>query len=263
MSRLSRYLASTAMFLVANHVVNLSAQTPGPLARPHLSASSLPAHVSGLAPALGNRLVRPGKERMVITGVLRQGVGEFPLTLIWELPGKFRLEMRDPQPRTIVSDGQQHRVAGGAITDQDQQRMESLVGDTAESFLFQVRGGVGTRLLGRRFRTDDGRRPNYQGPLFDIFVIGGPALVRTDRVPRQKMFYFDSRTGLLQSVRYMILKQGSQVVVQTQFSEWRLVDGQFVPGLIARREGTENVFSYRVMTAAFGPQVSDNTFSVP
>jgi len=226
-------------------------------ARVYVPKGSIPVHLDHFLNSAGDRFGRPGRERMTLTGTIADGRNSGRATLVWEHPGLFRLESGS---RVATFDGQTHKTNGGSLSEAEQDQIESLVGDSLDFFLFTAANGVRARLLGRRFRADDGRSPNYRGPLSDILLMMHHSSVRPDRQARSKMYYFDSITGRLSKVAY--LKPGG-VRVETVFDEWTIVDGQPVPGTITRREGANTQFTFRLSGAGFGPRGPGAPFITP
>jgi hypothetical protein len=124
--------------------------------------------------------------------------------------------------------------------------------------LTAVLRGAAPRIVGRRFREDDGRTPNYKGPWHDIYEIAVPSPDHS-RKHIQKMFYFDSTTGQIARVRYKSQRGG--VLVETRWSGWQLVGGQPVPGSVIRTEGGKMVLEFHGAGASFAPYAADNLFS--
>jgi hypothetical protein len=162
--------------------------------KPH-TAPTTSAHVEGPAPvdvqrqyvrrgrlwpqlrwnldALGNRLEQSGKERMALTGTARQSdrIPPSAFTFTWELPGRAQLTIRDEAgSRTLVFNSES--VQGVGQTDErDQMLLETLIYDSAERCFIAVQE-LPSRLIGQRFRTDDGTTSDYSGPFYDVYQVG-------------------------------------------------------------------------------------------
>jgi hypothetical protein len=121
--------------------------------------------------ALGNRLEKPGKERLTVTGVLRLTADSQPrqVAAILEFPERLRLVVQNgPQSRLITFDGEKTKGQAGV---DELDLIETLAYDSAEHFFAAQLQGRATRFLGSRFRTDDGSTAGYGGPYFDIYKI--------------------------------------------------------------------------------------------
>src|SRR5262249_28920396 len=116
--------------------------------------------------ALGDRLEKPGKERLILVGTLRRQNNSqaIPFRLFLEPPRRMRLEEQGARPRVSGFDGGEGWALGAALSDADQEIIETLVFDSADQFFLAQTQGFATRALGRRFRLDDGGTPNYTGP---------------------------------------------------------------------------------------------------
>lgn len=218
-----------------------------PLLQPWDFSSSVRHHLE----ALGDRLGRPERRRATLQGTLTDGRGSRPLRFVWETPGHARLEIQGSQ--AIGFDGNRP-VISGVLTTEDAAVLESLVEDSAEAFLFAVRDHAAWQVLARRARLDDGRTPNYTGPRRDYYVVDMPVRARQVGSPQRKLFGFDSRTGLIASVRY---QTAPGTATETRFSDWQAVDGQLVPGRVERLVNGRSVLSFQLASAAFGPVTAD------
>jgi hypothetical protein len=208
--------------------------------------------------ALGNRLERPGKERLTLMGTLQIGATaqtrEFAATL--EFPDRLRLGLGGPQNRAITFDGQQART----VTPDEMDLIETLSYDSAEHFFAAQMQGNAMRFLGARFRTDDGSSPDYNGPYFDIYKIADQIKASGEERPA-KLYYFNSETLLLERVTYLINRGGLEMSVETKLSDWREVDGQQVARRIERLENGKSVFVLNVRSAGLARRAADGMFA--
>jgi hypothetical protein len=221
--------------------------------RPELFDDSFSAQIV----ALGTRVQRPGMERLTMTGILTGRNGQNSVTAAWEVPNRLRLEHAGSARKTIGFDGSVAWSSEGQVAEEDLAVIESLSSDSAEGFLSAVLQGAAPRILGRRFREDDGRTPNYKGPWHDIYQIAVPS-AHDGRKLIQKMFYFDSTTAQIAKVRY---KSASEVQVETRWTGWQVINGQPVPGLVTRTEGGRTVLEFHGTGASLTPYAPDNLFS--
>jgi len=231
--------------------------------RGYLRPTWLPDQVRSLAVALGERVRKPGKERVVAQGILTGQGMDASVRIVWELPGRVRLDAAAPHVRSILFDGQQSRSAGASLSEIDLDTLESLAADTAEGFLWSVKRGSAVRLLGRRYRIEDESRLDHPGQLFDIYELLTPVKERGEIFATHKMYYFDSVTHLLHSVHYMRERQGVAVRTETVFAEWNRVNEQMVPGRIVRSGNGQVIFEFHATSVAFGPHADDGFFGLP
>jgi hypothetical protein len=113
---------------------------------------------------LGDRIERPGKERIVITGTIKRAgdLQALPMALMLEHPGRLRLVIQDGvQQRVITFNGREANSVGAPPNARERELIETLVYDTAEHFLAIQTQGAAMRALGQRFRADDGTTPTY------------------------------------------------------------------------------------------------------
>jgi len=209
--------------------------------------------------ALGNRLEKPGHERLALVGMW-QVAGtpqprEFAATL--EFPDKLRIALGGD--RVITFDAQQTKATQTSAAD-ELDLIETLTYDSAEHFFTTQMQGRATRFLGARFRTDDGSTPDYDGPYFDVYKIADQIKASgEERVA--KIYYFNSDTLLLERVTYVINRGGSEINVETKLSDWRGTDGQQVPRRIERFENGKPVFVIRIRLAGLGGRADDGLFA--
>src|ERR1051326_3931822 len=168
----------------------------------YVDAGAIASSARPLLSAFGERIQRPGKERVTLMGKLTDASGTFDVSLVWEVPGRFRLDRSDKPGRPLICDEAGAWNNGPAILPREAETLESLFDDTSESFFYGMVQGTASRFLGNRFRADNGKTPNYQGPWFDVYevfaVVRGPQGISK----RRKVFLFDSQTALLSRVDY-------------------------------------------------------------
>ena len=209
--------------------------------------------------ALGNRLENPGKERLMLTGVLRLTADSQPreVAAILEFPDRLRLVIQNgPQSRLITFDGE---ASKGQAAPDELDLVETVAYDSAEHFFAAQLQGRAMRFLGSRFRTDDGSTADYDGPYFEIYKIADQ--IRASGQERAaKLYYFNSDTLLLERVSYVINRDGSEVSVETKLSEWSSAEGQQVARRLERFENGRSVFVLNIHSAQFGRRADDGMF---
>jgi hypothetical protein len=212
---------------------------------------------------LGDRIEKPGKERITITGTIRR-VGDsqaLPMALMLEHPGRLRLVIQDGvQQRVITFNGREANGVGAPPNARERELIETLVYDTAEHFLAIQTQGAATRMLGQRFRADDGTTANYAGPYYDLYEVSDQIKAAPDARIQSKIFCFDSDSLLLQKVRYQILRNGAPVEVETRISNWQSAQGQQIPRRITRFENNEAVLTLTITSLAITPRIDDGSF---
>jgi hypothetical protein len=207
---------------------------------------------------LGDRLEKPGKERLTLTGTLSRANDEqLPVRLILEYPDKLRLEEPDG---VTVYDGQELRSSKRNLGKKDEDEIESLLSDSAEHFFVGQTQGLATRFLGSRFRTDDGTTPGYRGPFFDLYQVYDRVALRKASSHQPKLYYLNSDSLLVERVRYE--SADTKARVEVQLTEWQKVGGQFMPGRVVKLENGVTVLSLSVASATVGPRVDDSIFTL-
>lgn len=243
----------------------LKGQTPIPSivtasASDYIAPTRLPSGPRECLMALGDRIQKPGKERLTLIGSHTEGKSAVVAQLTWEVPGRIRYDRNGTVSLISDTSGVLNAIPLAAA---DQDILESLLFDTAETFLYGFVKGRAQRPLGRRFRADDGKALNYAGPWFDIYQAFVTVVTSTGSPVRQKHFYFDSDTQLLTKTTYVINRGSKDVSVTTEFNKWSNNNGQTTPGQIVRREGGVTVFTLDVISAAVVAKSDDGLFPKP
>jgi len=235
--------------LVQSFQLDLTAQSARQDGTAYLCRGQLRSRLREALTVFGDRLERAGKERVTLLGTLHTAsqVEGIPLQIVWEFPGRLRIESR---LRVLLFDG---RRLVGAPTRQEEALVETLFYDLPEHFFLGQAHGLATRFLGSRFRLDDGRAPYYTGTYYDVYEVtdaiqlGGPVRLQP------KFYYLSSDTLLLERVRYQSNRGSSGPDVEVQIGLWQRGDGQSVPGRIVRLENGKAVFTLTVTSAIIGP----------
>lgn len=228
----------------------------------HVRRARLWPQLRAALTTLGDRLERPGRERLLLSGTLTRGTESrrAPLQIIREFPARLRLtEQSGAQLRALTFNrgaleaGEESAAFAHAL-------IESLVLDTAEQFFSESTQGAALRFLGSRVRPDDGSASDYTGPSYDVYEVTGAVRIGDQEHRQTKLFYFNSNTLLLELVRYEANRNGSRVTVETRFSEWQQTDSQQVARLIKRTENGQPVFTVTVTAASFAARAEDGIF---
>ncbi len=254
-------VASACLFAAASFAQSSAAASTSSSASTSstlLTGRGLPSAVRRYLLVFGDRIQKPGHERTTMQGTLTDRSGRSGgATLTWEAPGNVRLDRTGASARALVVQHNKGLVDAATVSTDDSDLLESLSDDTAEAFFFSFQGGASHRLLGEHFRADDGKTVDYQGPWYDIYELVMPARAQSTGPARQKFYYFDSQTGLLNHVAYSV----GGVRISTEIGAWTKRDGQSFPGKVVRRENGVVVGSFDIGAAATQPAAADSTFS--
>lgn len=214
--------------------------------------------------ALGERLEKPGKERLSVTGTLSRGAASQTqeVTAVFEFPDRLRLTTQTVnQSRVITFNEGQAKAAEKQLDEAERDLIETLVYGSAEHFFATQMQGQATRFLGSHFRLDDGSRTDYDGPYYDIYKVAEQIQTGDESRERLKLYYFNSETLLLERVSYEIERAGATVKVEERFSGWTKEQGQQIAQRIERIENGEQVFVFTVRTASLSARANDGVFA--
>lgn len=220
--------------------------------------STVPSPVRQIVTALGERVQRAGKERVILTGTLNRRGTVSSVRITRELPGYLRIDETGGKNKPLVFDLTDLK-SDLAIDDDDEDLAEMVDGDTAETFLSQLAPGSTVRKLGDRFNV---KGESGFGSYVDIYEVASPVSLKRDKQSVIKHFMFDSNTGLLRRIAYRARVQGRQVLVQTVLADYSQVDGQALPGRITRIVDGATALSFTRGSAVVAAAMADNTFTV-
>lgn len=244
---------ATAFLVAADAQGQLQANSGN--AKTYIQPTSLPSVLQPVAKALGERVSKPGQERSTFVGTMEAGGVKSAITVIRELPDKIRIE-RGGKPGAGVYNSEK-TFAAATLDELDQDLLEMLTFDTSEKFLLTVATEAMPRLIGHRFAV-----PGVTGfgALVDLYELHGAVPTRGKDLARAKQFMFDSETGLLRRVAYTILKNGATVRVETEYGNYRAVNGNPMPQSVKRREGNTITIDVTFTTTLLQQQAADSVF---
>lgn len=225
---------------------------------------SLSSHLRGPFQTLGDRLEVRGKERITIAGTLRWAEEALatPFGLIWETPGRLRLEvMRGSQPQITTFDGSRVVRTGGDIDSRDYDLLETLLYDSAEHFFVSQMQGAATRTLGTRFRLIEDSRAEYSGPFHDIFEVTEQIGSRREAREQTRQYFFNSDTHLLEAVKYRVTNGELESQVESRFENWQQLNGQRFPSRIVRLENSTAVLILTLASITVSARIEDGVFT--
>ena len=206
--------------------------------------------------ALGDRAYSTAKARTVFTGqvVDAQGITA-NVEVVHQLSGEVRAQRSGQTTRAF--DGTRMSGAGSST---DDLLLESFVMDTTEGMLVSVVSGGALELVGLGFGPDPRVNPNYIGVRYDIYEVAAPRRSRSDEPVETRRYYFDSATGWLVKTRSRQASMGRATVVETQFSNWQIINGSAYAGRVERREDGRLVLTFTVIQLSTGPAERPENF---
>ena len=224
-----------------------------PAADPPIALNRIPAALKPYALAPGQRLHRPGKERILASGTIafpEDGrMRSEPVRIAWQYPMKLRLD-RGGSP--MVFDGKKPRTAtAGARGIADAAR--SLLEDSVEGFFALQDGGGAMRTLGSGFRMEG---TGDADPAMDVVLLECPDPLGGNE-PVLKSYWFDSGTRLLGVVAYAT---SPGVATYTVLGDWRDVEGERIPFRIERWQNNEPIIRLELEAASVAAADDDGLF---
>lgn len=216
-------------------------------------------HLRSAMRMLGDRLERPGKERLVMEGTLQRGgeASSTPLMLIREFPGRLRVEEQAGTQRNVTVFESPYAQAG-EHSRREADLIETLLFDTAEHFFTAHAKGASTRHLGNRFRLE----ADNSGAAYDVFEVVESVSIGASARRQTRTYYLNSDTQLLGLVRYELERDGLPLRVEVRLGDWRRVQGQMMPHHVERRENDLLMFSLDINSITVSPRVQDNAFNI-
>jgi hypothetical protein len=216
---------------------------------------------------LGDRLETPGADRFGFSGTFTRSNGSSPgasnADLIVELPYNVRIDdQKSNGKQTTIFDGTSTWKSNGQAGKEESDLVDSFYNDSVEHFLQWQVQGVAIRLLGYRLRMVDVLNP-ATALVCDVYQVA--AQVQSPGRPQEQRrnYCFHSDSHLLQKVSYDLPNTSPPTKVETWYENWQRVQGQMIPGKIARYENGVQVLSFTLSTAAVGPKAQDGAFNHP
>jgi hypothetical protein len=253
--------AGILVLAVAFAVGHLGGQSS--LAAPStISPQQLSPYMRAHVTALGDRLVKPGNERVTLAGTL-SGATPAPINVTYEISGKLRVDLGG---RSVGFDGNATWNGTGptaisSLATNDFELIETLLNDSAEYFFAAQAQHVPTRPYGLAFRFDDGKAKNYAGPYYDVFEV-------LDSVPGSKqrqarIYCINARTFVLERVQQDTVRAGKKVRIETVLGGWQSFGTEKFPTSITRTQDGQQVLALKVTSATTGPALTDGILTAP
>ena len=212
----------------------------------------------------GDRLQKPGKERLSITGtVTRGGKAVTQFQAIHELPNSIRFqELAGPSLSAIVFDGNRFGKSDNNVQKDDSDLVEMLSYDSPAGFIYAAVNGLPYRKLGSRFRMDGQHGTPFSGPSYDIYLIRVPVQQPGKIKQQAKFFHVNSDTQLIERINYQDA-DNPRTKVEIVLGNWATVSNNRVPQLITRVENGVEVLRLNITSSVFSPTMLDDAFQKP
>lgn len=222
----------------------------------YIEPLNLPGVFQRYARSLGDRIKKPGNERLVLIGELGSGGKKDPIAATVELTGKVRVEY-GAQKRTVVFD-KGDAAALRLSQDTDQALIDTFAYDSGEALLYSVMQGALPRVLGFGFVSQQDH--GAFGARLDIFELTQVIQSGSRDATLTKQFQFDTATGLLRRVSYRSFKGNTPVKVETEFSDYQTLPVGRVPKQIKRKEGGNVTLEIVLTSVQTSQKQNDNVF---
>lgn len=213
--------------------------------------------------ALGDRLERPGRERLNLKGTLSWTNDSQPeeISAVLEFSERLRLTIqKGNQTRTLTFNGERPKSGVNSLEARQRDLLETLAYGSAEHFFATQMQSRATRFLGSRFRLDDGSTANYAGPYYEVYKVAEQVTTSATPEGQVRLYYFNSDTLLLERVTYEITRDGSTVKVEERLGEWTKEQGQQVARRIERVENGKSMFVLTIQSVGLSQQTEDGIF---
>ena len=224
-----------------------------------------PKAVSGLTQiilkAQGTRMTKAGAERLTVQATLTDSKGSHKAQLIWEVPGRFRID--DDSGRSVVYDASPTSKLSASASDTDRDMLESLYYDSVDGFFSAITNGVAYQLVGRNYGSGSTQASPNRPPYIDSYAVWLPLGSARAGVVRNKLYVFDARKHTLFRTEYNTKNTSGTKRILTTFSGWTTVDGQFVPSKIERSENGSTTFSVVIKSSGVSAKAADGVFPTP
>lgn len=223
----------------------------------YLAEIGLPSDIKPQLSVVGTRLASPGRERLNVVGTLTMAGKSIPGSVVWELPGKLRIERLGEKVITATAPPLAVTPAQEALSAAEDDLVESLLNDRQEAFLYEVRNGSMPRSVARLVYQSKEAALRETGPVFDIYETAAQPDKRARASARAKRYFFDSFSGQLGKVVYLIDRDGQKLVVETLLSNWQILEGVRLPLTIERRHNGAVIFTFVAASVVVSARSSD------
>jgi len=213
--------------------------------------------VKRLCDALGNRLEKPGKERLTWTGraVWEQAGSrrEALVTVAWQYPGLLRVEQQEGAVTEIIGfDGTAAWRASGPLRPADIALIEMLLYDTPEHFFISQDTSTALFLSSSYTNIKKDKQGKLEKSNSLVFGLRGAT-------GSPRYYYFGDTSLLLDTIRYSPPGAGRTEMVEVQIQNWVKIQGET---LVSRMSKTfdDETLSLVLEQATVGPAGDTGVF---
>lgn len=228
-----------------------------------IAPGDLPVEFAASLHRMGGRLASAEMATVSMSGTLTDSSGARTVQITAQAPGYLRFQDTSTA-RVLTYDGTTWKNKNGKGGQDDARIEESLLAHLPDSFLLQLANGGGVRRIGTRFRTDDGKTPNYSGPYWTLYEYSPsirPGLTMGQPLQQSYFVAIDEATWLISEIRTVIgASTSSRQVIQTKFNSWFQRGTQWYPGEIVRLENGKQILKLTVQQGATTAQLATSSF---
>jgi hypothetical protein len=220
---------------------------------PEVVLGRTPMELKPYAIAVGQRMQKPGKERIVVSGTVTLFGENSPraegVRITWQFPLKIRLEQGALRLAFDRSNPSQAVPRTQKLADM----VQTLLEDSIDGFFALQKYRISRRYLGSGFKLEGAKASD---PGMDVMLLTYLDKFREEK-PVVKSYWFNSGTKLLGVVAYTSASGAATHIV---IDDWRDVAGEKLPFLIERWEGNKLMMRLILDSAVFMAGANDGTF---
>ncbi|HTY62924.1 MAG TPA: hypothetical protein VMG30_11795 [Acidobacteriota bacterium] len=224
-----------------------------PADEPEVVLSRTPMEIKPYAIAVGRRMQKPGKERIVASGTITLFGENSPraegVRITWQFPLKIRLELG----ALILAFDRSNPSQAVLRTQKTADMVQTLLEDSVDGFFALQKDRISRRYLGSGFKLEGAKDSD---PGMDVMQLTYLDKFRENQ-PVLKSYWFDSGTKLLGVVAYTSASGSATHIV---IDDWRDVAGEKLPFLVERWEGNKLIMRLILGSAVFMAGANDGTF---
>ena len=205
---------------------------------------SLQPEAAKLGRRLGQRFIGSESDVTVLIGEVTTGETRMPLRMVRYQDQRGESVEISVNGRVLLWNASQAATGDKALNESARSLVERLVFDSPDAFVLAQLRGASYQVIGKNVRADLGGADSYNGPLWTVVRVSYEAAeseTKPDSLAR--VFYIDSRTGLLDKV---ISEIGGQEI-EASMEGWLTENEETFPSLIRWSVAGRKVMDFRVI----------------